>query len=329
MTINTPSSTTAPLTRTSESISVGIIGLGSIGCLIASQFPQSTKLFALLRHNMSQEVSHTMSGKSTHNQINKTPVNFEFKLEKESKTTSISLPRWEKNSACLDVVIVCCKASQTLTALSQWTSAIGDKTQIVILQNGLGQHDQVHHRFPHHTVFAASTTEGANRKGPQDIRHAGRGVTQWGYYAGPKHTLKLDLTQLDSEHSYNDNISQVLLEKLAINAVINPLTVKYNCSNGELLTNKIAFEDLKRLCDEIENALKTLKLSLSFSLVDRARKIADLTQNNISSMLQDVRNQQETEIDFINNYLISKANEIGLSLPFNQALVDLIKEKSL
>lgn len=292
-----------------DSLTLGILGLGAIGCLIASQLPASIKTFALLRQN------------------NNTAKTFDFLLEKESSTTRISLPVWNASAPCLDVIIVCCKASQTLTALSQWQSAINPKTHIVILQNGLGQHDQVHERFPNNTLFAASTTEGANRKNRQHICHAGKGITQWGYYAGPKQPLILDLGQFEGEHIFTNNIKQALLDKLAINAVINPLTVKYDCANGALLTNPIAFAEFKRLCDEIESCLVALNLSLSFPLFERAQTIAHLTQNNISSMLQDIRHQQETEIDFINQYLIRKSAEINLILPINLQLVDFIKQK--
>lgn len=307
MTTHTTTVTSSPTKQ--DSLTLGILGLGAIGCLIASQLPASVKTFALLRQNK------------------KTVEMFEFLLEKDSSTTHISLPVWEASSSCLDVLIVCCKASRTLTALSQWQSGIGPKTQIVILQNGLGQHDQVHERFPNNALFAASTTEGANRKNRHHIRHAGKGITQWGYYAGPEQPLKLDITTLSGIHQQQDNIQQVLLDKLAINAVINPLTVKYDCANGALLTNPTAFAEFKHLSDEIENCLVALKVSLSFPLFERAQQVADLTKNNISSMLQDIRNQQETEIDFINQYLIRKSAEINLALPINQQLVDYIKQK--
>jgi 2-dehydropantoate 2-reductase len=309
MTTDTSYPNLAPPPEQPKLMSIGILGLGAIGCLIASQLPASVKNFALLRQN------------------NNTSKTFEFLLEKESSTTRISLPVWEASSSCLDVIIVCCKASQTLTALSQWQSAIDPKTHIVILQNGLGQHDQVHERFPNNTLFAATTTEGANRKNRQHICHAGKGITQWGYYAGPKQPLTLNLGQFEGEHIFTNNIKQALLDKLAINAVINPLTVKYDCTNGALLTNPIAFSEFKHLCDEIENCLEALSVSLSFPLFERAQQVADLTKNNISSMLQDIRNQQETEIDFINNYLIKKSAEINLPLPINRQLIDCIKQK--
>lgn len=293
--------------------SIGILGAGAIGCLIASQIPAALKTFLLPR----TELPHSAR------------TSFKFSIEDKQGVTQHHLMIWDHTP--LDIVIICCKASQTLPAISQWHSAISDQTQIVILQNGLGQHDQVHDLLPNNTLFAATTTEGANRKDRHFIRHAGKGVTQWGYYAGPRNSLKLDLKQLCGDHIYNQNIKQALFDKLAINAAINPLTVKYNCPNGELLTNPLAFEEFKRLCDEIERCLTTLNISLSFPLFDRAQAIALSTQKNISSMLQDVRNQQETEINFINNYLINQAlqfnnkNQGHIDLPINHKLVDLIQ----
>ena len=289
---------------TAQNISIGIIGLGSIGCLIASQLPKSVTCYALLRH----EAKH-----------------LDFTIEDKAGSSQYHLPAWQGHE--LDLIIICCKASQTLQALTQWQPAITSNTQIVLLQNGLGQHDQVHHIFPKNTLYAASTTEGANRLGRNKICHAGIGITQWGYYAGPKKKLVLNALSLTGKHQINENIKQVLLDKLAINAVINPLTVKYQCVNGDLLMNESAFSEFKKLCTETESIFSRLDWNLSFKLFDRAQQIAQQTSKNISSMLQDIRNHQETEIEYINNHLVNKAKEKGFSAPLNQALVELIKNE--
>ena len=286
-------------------LSIGIIGLGSIGCLMASQLPLSIQRWALLRSEANF---------------------FHFAIESEEETTQYALPAWHaapENE--LDIILICCKASQTLDALTQWKSAISLKTQIVILQNGFGQHDLVQQLFPNNTIFAASTTEGANRLNRHHIRHAGKGVTQWGYYAGPQQPLNLDLSTLSGTHQQQDNIQQVLLDKLAINAAINPLTVKYDCKNGDLLTNTLALADLTNICAEIESCYAALGWSLSFPLFERAEEVASKTANNISSMLQDIRSNRETEIDYINGYLSKQANTLQLDLPLNTQLVNLVK----
>jgi 2-dehydropantoate 2-reductase len=290
--------TSSPLNFT-----IGIIGLGSIGCLIASQIPKSVHCFALLRNEEKK--------------IN-------FVIHDERQSSSYELVAWQGEP--LDVIIICCKASQCISALDQWKKAINPNTQLVIFQNGFGQQDLVHQLFPNNALFAASTTEGANRTNRYNIRHAGIGITQWGHYAGPYQPLKLKITQLTGKHVKHKNIKQVLLEKLAINAVINPLTVKYNCTNGELLTAPAAFNDFEKLCAETQSLFTQMGWLLSFNLFTRAQQVAKLTQYNISSMLQDVRNQQQTEIDFINGHLINSANNNGFSLPINQELVKQIKE---
>ncbi len=288
----------------SPTVSVGIIGMGAIGCLISSQLPLSCQRFALIQGE--QDFFH-------------------FAIESDSQTQQFALPAW--NDQVLDMVLVCVKAAQTLAALKQWQSAISKETQIVIVQNGFGQHDQVKQLFPNNTLFAVSTTEGANRINRHHIHHAGRGITQWGYFSGPKKPLLLALDKLSGDHQNSSNIRQVLLDKLAINAAINALTVKYNCRNGDLLSQDKALQDLQSVCTEVESCYQTLNWPLSFSLFERAKQVALTTANNVSSMLQDVRNQNETEIDYINGYLVTQAKAVNLTLTTNQQLVDLIKQQ--
>jgi 2-dehydropantoate 2-reductase len=288
-------------------LNIGIIGLGAIGCLISSQLPVSAKIFALPRNSKSQ--------------------NHSFQLIVDNQSEHYHLPVWQGKP--LDIVILCCKASQCQQALQQWQSAISQGTQIVLLQNGLGQHAELLKTFPHHAIFAASTTEGAFRSQPDIVTYAGKGQTQWGFYGGVEQKFKLPLSSVKGDHYWTDNITQVLLDKLAINATINPLTVKYQCKNGELLSQPNALSDLKALCEETEYFFQKMDWTISFSLFEKSQLIAKLTANNFSSMLQDVKNQRQTEIDFINGYLLNKATESGIELPLSQSLINLVKSYEL
>ncbi|QLJ33913.1 2-dehydropantoate 2-reductase, partial [Serratia marcescens] len=51
------------------------------------------------------------------------------------------------------------------------------------------------------------------------------------------------------------------------------------------------------------------------------------TADNVSSMLQDIRSQRHTEIDYITGYLLRRARSHGLTLPENARLFELIKRK--
>jgi 2-dehydropantoate 2-reductase len=296
---------TSPLS--SSRLNVGIIGFGAMGCLLSSQMHSLVNIYAL----------------PSNPKLN----NVHFQLDTGSQSNQFSFPVWQNEF--LDVVIICCKATQSLSALDLWQHAISKQSQIVLFQNGMGQHELASTRFPNNSIFAASTTEGAFKKSPQHIVHAGQGITQWGRYSGPialsNQTLVFDMSQLKGQHHWSADISSVLLAKLAINAVINPLTVKYNCLNGELINNPAIKVELKRLCSETEDFYKAMQWHLNFNITERIIAVAESTASNISSMLQDVRAQRETEIDYINGYLLSNAKFINYQLPEHQNLFTYIK----
>lgn len=309
----------------SPSLNIGIIGLGAIGCLLSSQMPKDINVFALPSN---PNLSHV-----------------DFQLNQRDQNSHYSFPVWKHEK--LDVIIICCKATQCLSALEIWQEAIDPLCQIVLLQNGMGQHELVASKLISNTIFAASTTEGAYKKSgtdknnKQQIVHAGEGVTHWGYYSGPnkssitdntsipsknsKPTLKLDISHLKGQHKWHDHIEEVLFAKLALNTVINPLTVKHNCHNGDLIQNPDILQELVELCKETEEFFTTMQWPMNFNLLDKVKSVAQLTANNISSMLQDVKAERETEIDFINGYLLNQANTINYDLPLNQKLFEHTK----
>lgn len=63
------------------------------------------------------------------------------------------------------------------------------------------------------------------------------------------------------------------------------------------------------------------------SLLSYVNDVIQNTADNISSLLQDLRSQRHTEIDYITGYLLRRARSHGMSLPENTQLYDLIKRK--
>jgi 2-dehydropantoate 2-reductase len=56
-------------------------------------------------------------------------------------------------------------------------------------------------------------------------------------------------------------------------------------------------------------------------------QVIDTTAANHSSMLQDIRTQRHTEIDYITGYVIRRGRKHGLTLPVNSHLFDTVKRK--
>lgn len=143
--------------------------------------------------------------------------------------------------------------------------------------------------------------------------------------------------------------------KLAVNAVINPLTAILSCRNGDLFEHPFAVEILDKVCAEVSMVYDaqmradhdawmseleirgvnpdgveppTLPEPLTAeSLKKEVYRIADLTKGNISSMLQDVRRGRKTEIDYINGYLENSGRRFGVETPVNSTLLNLVRLK--
>ena len=64
------------------------------------------------------------------------------------------------------------------------------------------------------------------------------------------------------------------------------------------------------------------------NLERHVRRIAELTASNTSSMLQDVRAGRETEIDYINGYIVDRGTQLGIECPHNRRVIQMVKEKA-
>ena len=57
----------------------------------------------------------------------------------------------------------------------------------------------------------------------------------------------------------------------------------------------------------------------------KVEAVCEATATNVSSMLQDVLKKKRTEIDFINGVIVRHGQELGIAVPVNAALQDLVK----
>lgn len=132
---------------------------------------------------------------------------------------------------------------------------------------------------------------------------------------------------------------QARLEKLVVNAMINPLSVIFNRKNGQLFNHTAIAYLMQILLSETSAVVRSLpelasvpNLDSRFSasrLENIVRHVAEGTAKNTSSMLQDIMAGRETEIDYINGYIIRKGEQLGIHCPHNRRIVQMVKDKTL
>ena len=65
----------------------------------------------------------------------------------------------------------------------------------------------------------------------------------------------------------------------------------------------------------------------ALTVLEMVKDVASRTRENISSMLQDIRKGNRTEIDCINDSIVRLAREYGREAPVNETLTRLVKVK--
>lgn len=288
-------------------MNIGILGLGSLGSLMAYHWREHS-LFSLPRQSTDSGI---------------------IKVQTQAQLWQAELPCWQAEP--LDWLVFCTKAADTLNALQRWQHFLPYTQRILLLQNGLGQQQQVVDWLQQQKLsiplWAAMCTEGAYRDNDKVV-YAGVGDTLIGLWSDSNSSgvsTELKATSTLPKTEVSADIKQHLLKKLAINAVINPLTAYYRCKNGELVNNSDFKQQLIALSEEISGLYQALHWPLNNPLAELCQQVALATADNTSSTLQDVLANRPTELPFISGYLLEQAYSIAYDLPLTQQLYNALK----
>lgn len=295
-----------------------ILGAGSIGCLWAAHLVKAGHKVTMILRN-SHRLDEFEKAGSVRLETNDTTEDYAVEACLADRCENISR------------LLVTTKAYDTASAIQPLKDKCRSNASIVILQNGMGAQQQAADLMAPINVWAASTTDGAWLRSPFHVVYAGHGETKVGALSkGDLPNLPAGMTPAAPLKLVADpSIELSLWRKLAINCAINPLTAFYDCRNGALAEDPEKHQHMARLCDEIEQLChhKHLKL-FDRPILQQAEIVAKATGSNFSSMLQDVRHQRKTELDFITGYLLKQAQIAGIELPANEQLYNDLKEKS-
>ncbi|MBY8984466.1 MAG: 2-dehydropantoate 2-reductase [Candidatus Lokiarchaeota archaeon] len=240
-----------------------------------------------------------------------------------------------------DLIFLTTKTYDIENAISQYQKIIEVSNCIVLLQNGIGNEDVVSKHVVKSKIIRVVTTNGAFLKEPGKVIHTGEGLTKIGLAfaeyinlneerkENSKKSLELllDLLRLAGfETLIAESIIKESWEKVFVNVGINAFGALTRLKNGELLK----FEGLKHLMGEaIKEAIEIAKLKeimlTKKDFVALTYEVARKTAENKNSMLQDVLNGSPTEIDFINGRIVMYAHELGVKVPINEVITQLIK----
>lgn len=273
-------------------------------------------------------------------------------------------------------LIVTTKAANTVSAIRRIKHRLRPESTICFLQNGMGIVEAVNAElFPDPATrpnymqgiitHGVNVPPGIGRRNPFYAVHAGHGTIALGLlpradaqkaplgslirkgkrsadgWAPTSRYLIRTLTRTPVLCAVGFTPLELLqqqLEKLAVNSVLNPLTVLLDTRNGGILHNFALTRTLRLLLAETSLVIRSLpelqnlpNVNTRFSserLEMLVISVAKLTRENISSMLADVRGGRKTEVEFINGYIVKRGEEVGIKSVVNYAIMQMVIGKS-
>ncbi|KAH8922407.1 2-dehydropantoate 2-reductase [Atractiella rhizophila] len=217
---------------------------------------------------------------------------------------------------------------------------VGEKTAIVLIQNGIGIEEPYRKRFPRNPIISAVTVVSASQPSHGRIVQNRWTRISLGPYGGDRNTVSsirtlealLKTGGIKDAEVYESEADFQLLRwhKLAINSSMNPSSVLSNGTpNARMSKDPELREHLKGVMEEIFYAAeKVTGKKMDFEKYANAERILRSSERNeggMPSMWGDWERGAAMELEVILGNPIRLAREKGVQMPRLQTLYALIK----
>jgi 2-dehydropantoate 2-reductase len=228
-----------------------------------------------------------------------------------------------------DLVLFFVKTYHTEKAVSDSLVLEKENTVFLTLQNGLGNEEALCSQVNPRKVLLGVTNHGATLLGPGKIRHAGWGKTFIGELDHRETDRVSGIAQVfqkaEIETDVSSNIQRLVWEKFLINIGINALAAVTGLKNGQLLDHPETLMLMEAMVSEAVEVARKKGISIEGNPIEKVKAVAEATRTNRCSMGQDLDNRRRTEIDAINGALVREAERLGMAVPYNRMITNLVR----
>lgn len=297
---------------------VCVVGAGAIGSLYAAHLARVTNVHVFVRRVEHARAlnEHGLRVSGTHS----------FTASVKATTDPRELPNF-------DFGIVCTKATQTKEAIAL-AGHLFDEGAVISAQNGLGGEEII----AHHTrgyVIRATTFMSGTRHSDSHVEYELDTATWLGPFE-PTNT-PFALVQEAADLIIRSGLKAEALEdarpaqwsKLIFNASVNAVSALTELPHSPHFADEEELPSLGHLLHDLIDEGKRVAEALGIKLHEdpwEMNKLGACT-NHPTSMLNDMRNRTQSEVDFLGGAIVREAQKAGISAPLHSALCRLIKGK--
>ena len=293
-----------------------IVGPGAMGCLFASLLTEAEYDVVLLDKDPQRARVILKQG---------------ILVETNHRTRNVhmSVTGTPEEIGTADFVCLCVKSFDTRSAIQHAASLVGPRTIVVSVQNGLGNAEELSRVVDTAKIVCAVTSQASTSLGVGHIRHTGTGMTSAAPFqrAGrhaPAFARILRFAGVQTE--VLDDAAAMIWAKLIVNAAVNPVAAIEGVSNGEILNRPKLRETAFAAAREAASVAQAKGIRLPYSdATEEVEKVCRATAANFSSMLQDMCNGRQTEVEAINGAIVREARALKVPVPMNKMLLAKVR----
>ena len=229
----------------------------------------------------------------------------------------------------VDIVVFFTKCYHTSSAAESARPLVGPDTAVASLQNGWGNGDVLATAYPPGQVVLGVTYNSGLLQGPGRVLHPAEQPTLVGSFSDGGDGAARLAEALESAGLAATVASPVrpeIWKKLILNAASLPASALTGMTAGALGTSQDMLDLVSETTREAVAVAQALGYDIDFD--ERIGTILGLVEKagpTKASMLQDVEAGRRTEIDVINGAVVRAADEVGVPVPINRTLMQLIK----
>jgi 2-dehydropantoate 2-reductase len=295
---------------------IAIIGAGAMGGMFGARFAQAGADIVLIDRDAEHVRAITTDG---------------LAVEENGQQHWHRLPAFTDPAGIdlVDLALVMVDCNATRDAAETAASLIGPDGVAVTLQNGIGNIESLVDVLGAARVMGGPTRNSAARTGPGRVTHTYLGTTTIGELDGritERLTAFADLLRAaELPVETTDNVQGHVWLKFILNAAINPVSAITGLRPGEIADRPSAVALVNRILDEVLAVVEAEGIDLPDPDTRHTILHHIVGRQNKPSMLQHVEQGRRTEIDALNNALLTYGAKHGIPCPVNETIVQLVK----
>lgn len=232
-----------------------------------------------------------------------------------------------------DLVVIATKARDVADAATAAKAVVGDHTDVLTIQNGLGSAERVAGILGGDGVAVGIVGGfGASIPEPGHVRHEGWEMLHMGSLTGPVTPRISTMASIWSEAGFTvstyDDIERMVWEKFICNVCFSGTCAVTGLTIGEVMADPHAWSIASGCATEAWTVGRALGVDLEIDdPVGYVRDFGSAIPDARPSMLLDVLAGRPTEIDVINGAVPERAKQARLQAPFNEVISALVRHR--